>query len=246
MSPIPGFPVTKNVTKKDRLRRLLILTFVWIDTLFFQTAVFSTLVRLSNLKIYPQSFKFQLGSTPHHAATLRMPRRQDMDLVLSMKPLTHEQFDAFSANMNDCPDKLLIRSTFADDATTVAAAAAQPPPHRIPMPSYPLQGTLEGAGEDGTARSAKMQRMRAWRFKSHCTRAGEKERREVRQGQHVMNVMGYEPRPTRRRSATRFAPTRSVAGRGAPPVPPDPVGAISRHPSRHTFRRPQAGGDGGG
>jgi hypothetical protein len=44
---------------------------------------------------------------------------QDVDIVMAMTPLTREQFDAFSANMNDCPDKLLVRCAPAEPATTV-------------------------------------------------------------------------------------------------------------------------------
>jgi hypothetical protein len=51
---------------------------------------------------------------------------------MSMIPLTREQFDTFSANMNDCPDKLLVRCAPADATSTVGRGGRAPSlPHRL-------------------------------------------------------------------------------------------------------------------
>ena len=56
--------------------------------------------------------------------------------MMSMIPLTREQFDAFSANMNDCPDKLLVRCAPADAASTVCRCGRAPsPPRRLAVRS---------------------------------------------------------------------------------------------------------------
>ena len=49
---------------------------------------------------------------------------------MCMTPLTREQFDTFSANLNDCPDKLLVRCAPAEANTTVGPLQPAPPPQQ--------------------------------------------------------------------------------------------------------------------
>ena len=63
---------------------------------------------------------------------------------MCMTPLTREQFDTFSANLNDCPDKLLVRCAPAEANTTVgpgpaasAAAAAAVAAARVAVAARP-------------------------------------------------------------------------------------------------------------
>jgi hypothetical protein len=63
---------------------------------------------------------------------------QDVDIVMCMTPLTREQFDAFSANLNDCPDKLLVRCAPAEPNSTVCCT--DPHPRRRAFLPRPIGG----------------------------------------------------------------------------------------------------------
>eukprot|EP00292_Cryptomonas_paramecium_P018014 CAMPEP_0113667644 /NCGR_PEP_ID=MMETSP0038_2-20120614/3554_1 /TAXON_ID=2898 /ORGANISM="Cryptomonas paramecium" /LENGTH=103 /DNA_ID=CAMNT_0000583289 /DNA_START=100 /DNA_END=408 /DNA_ORIENTATION=+ /assembly_acc=CAM_ASM_000170 len=72
---------------------------------------------------YPHRLAFKIRTTMKERYTTTpnsgiLEPGQDIDILLCAAPLTPALHANYTANPNDCPDKLLIRSALADADTT--------------------------------------------------------------------------------------------------------------------------------